>query len=525
MTDQNGCSYLTTPLYYVNARPHLGHSYTTILGDVMKKHRQMRGEKVIYLTGTDEHGEKIQQIAQDQKRDVKEFVDEVAAEFKKTWQAMDIGYDIFYRTTDPDHIQKVQHALQLLKDKGEIVFREYEGNYCVGCERFLTDTELNPLGQCPDHLKKPELRKEANYFFLMSKYRNGLIEYFEQHPNAIRPEHYRNEMLSFLKQPLGDLCISRPKERLTWGIELPFDSRFVTYVWFDALLNYLNATGWPSKDFNAQQWGSVNHLIAKDILKAHSIYWNAMLMALGLAPVNEIHVSGYWLIDGTKMSKSLGNVIRPLEVEALYGRDTLRFYLLREMSYGLDSTFTLESYIKCINAYLANGIGNFVSRVYTIAKKNIADSHGGVLKFDAAALNEADLKLLGLRKSTLAAWDEAFDSLRYQQGLKAWCDLVASCDLYVNEMKPWALAKDPGSLERLKVVMGVCLRMIESLGALIYPVLPHAAVEIFKTLGISSGDPAFKFGVEHVLEDRSEFKLTLDTPKLFMRVQLPAVEA
>lgn len=505
-------SYITTPLYYVNARPHLGHSYTTILADVLKRYRSQRGEAVTFLTGTDEHGEKIEQMAKSQGKEVLSFVDEIANDFLSTWQKMGLSFDIFYRTTDPNHVRAVQFALQNLKDRGEIVFREYEGQYCLGCERFLNNQELNEFGLCPDHLKKPELRKEANYFFLMSKYQNALIDHIEKNLYSIRPDHYRQEMLSFLKQPLADLCISRPKERLIWGIELPFDSQFVTYVWFDALLNYLVATGWPDNDWNQGLWESVNHLIAKDILKAHSVYWSTMLLALGVKPAKELHVSGYWLVDGTKMSKSLGNVIRPIELENQFGRDTLRFYLLREMSYGLDSTFTLEAYANCTNAHLANGIGNFVSRVYTIAK-----NHLGTVSFSESELTEADLRLLSLREKTREAWDLGFTELKYQNAMKAWSDLVTSCDLYVNEMKPWVLAKDSTQSGRLHVVMGVCLRMIQALGALIAPVLPSAARHIEKALNLDHG--AFH-RIENGFEDRTHFTLMVDTPKLFPRVQL-----
>lgn len=514
MTTPQKRSYLTTPLYYVNARPHLGHSYTTILADVVKRHRAQRGMQVTFLTGTDEHGEKIEQMAKSQGRDTRDFVDEISAAFKDTWEKMGLSFDIFYRTTTPNHIRAVQFALQTLKDRGEIVFREYEGKYCVGCERFLTETELTAEGLCPDHLRKPEPRKESNYFFLMSKYQKVLIEHFEKNPHAIRPDHYRQEMLSFLKQPLGDLCISRPKERLNWGIELPFDSKFVTYVWFDALLNYLVATGWPDQAWDSELWGTVTHFIAKDILKAHAIYWTAMLMALQVKPAQELHVSGYWLIGGTKMSKSLGNVIRPLELEDKYGKDTLRFYLLREMSYGTDSTFTLENYVNCINAYLANGIGNLVSRVYTIGKKNL-----GTVQLQESDLTDADRQLLAQRQKAKDLWDQGFTDLKYQNSLKAWCDLVTACDLYVNEMKPWALAKDPSQTQRLHVVIGVCLRVIQTLGALIAPVLPHAARAIEQALNL--GENHFS-SLEGGFEDRTQFQLTAETPKLFMRVQLPA---
>lgn len=504
-------SYVTTPLYYVNARPHLGHFYTTMLADVITRHRRQRGEEVVYLTGTDEHGEKIEQMARSQGRPVKEFVDEIAAEFEATWRKLDLSFDIFYRTTAPGHAKKVQYALQTLKDKGEIVFREYEGKYCVGCERFLTDTELTAEGLCPDHLKLPEPRREANYFFLMSRYQKPLVEHLQANLDAIQPEHYRSEVLSFLKQPLGDLCISRPKERLTWGIELPFDSKYVTYVWFDALLNYLNATGWPDK-FLPNLWAEATHLTAKDIVKAHGVYWPTMLMALGLEPFKHLQVSGYWLMGGTKMSKSLGNVVRPLEMEAKYGRDTLRFYLLREMSYGLDATFTLEGFIQSVNAHLANGIGNLVSRVLTLCQKNFRGS------FAEASLTDRDRQALVARKSALEAWDAGFRDLKYQNALKAWGELVTATDLYVNEMKPWALAKDPAQSDRLQTVLGVCLRLIQAAGVIVYPVLPHASRSICEALGLGRGPET---GVALALEDRREFKLGAEVPKLFMRVELP----
>lgn len=511
-------SYLTTPLYYVNARPHLGHAYTTILGDVIKRHRRQRGAQVTLLTGTDEHGDKIDRMAKEVGKAPQEFADEVAGDFKATWEKMNLDFDIFYRTTDASHVKAVQHALQTLKDREEIVFHEYEGNYCVGCERFLTDTEITPEGNCPDHQRPPEKRREANYFFKMSKYQQHLIDYYEKDPNTIRPDHYRREILSFLKQPLEDLCISRPKDRLSWGIELPFDSKFVTYVWFDALLNYLVATGWPEKH-DKELWESVNHLIAKDIVKAHAIYWTAMLFALGVKPFKELHTHGYWLMGQSKMSKSLGNVVRPIEVEATYGQETLRFYLLREMSFGLDSSFTLEAYVNSVNANLANGIGNLVSRVMTLCQKNFKGT------LPESGLNDADRAMLAKRETTLKAWDEGFSELKYQNSLKAWSELVTAVDLYVNDNKPWALAKAPAQSDRLQVVLGTCLRVIQALGVMVYPVLPQASLKICSALGLGEFDLKSNFPpLSLALENRTEFKLVGDVPKLFARVALPVEE-
>lgn len=505
--------YITTPLYYVNAKPHLGHSYTTILADVMKRHSVQRGVATTFLTGTDEHGEKIDQMATKEGKLVQEFVDEVSQAYQDTWKAMSLDFDIFYRTTDSTHKKKVQFALQTLKDRGEIVFREYEGLYCVGCERFVTETELTTKGECPDHLKKPELRKEANYFFLMSQYQARLIEHLEKNPSAIRPDQYRTEMLSFLKQPLQDLCISRPKDRLKWGIELPFDANFVTYVWFDALMNYLCATGWPDNQTNWRElFASAVHLIGKDIVKTHYVYWGAMLMALESPLFKELNVNGYVLVDGNKMSKTIGNVVRPIELEAQFGTETLRFFLIREISYGMDSTFTLEGYVNSINAHLANGIGNFVSRVLTLCLKNFKG------QFSASVLTDEDRALLAKRSETLAAWNQGFDELKFQNAAKAWCDLVTQGDLYINAMKPWALAKDPAQSDRLQVVLGVALQLIEALAFIAYPVIPQASVAILKSLGVPI-DP--RTSLEGVTENRFNFALASEVPKLFMRVQLP----
>jgi methionyl-tRNA synthetase len=511
--------YLTTPLYYVNARPHLGHSYTTMIADVVSRHYRQRGDRVTFLTGTDEHGDKIERMAKEQGKPLQTFVDEIASDYQATWQKMNLKYDIFYRTTDPAHIQAVQHALQYLKDKKEIEYREYEGHYCVGCERYVTTVDLNADGLCPDHLRKPELRKEANYFFLMSRYQERLIKHYQDHPESIRPSQYYSEMMSFLKQPLEDLCISRPKERLSWGIEFPFDQRFVTYVWFDALLNYLAATGWPDKGrWDQELWAQACHLIGKDIVKAHGIYWPTMLMALDVPVFKQLQVGGYILMGGSKMSKSLGNVVRPLEVEERFGRETLRYTLLREVSYGMDSTFTLEGYVTAVNAYLANGIGNLVSRVFTLCVKNFK---GELLEKN---LTDADRLVLAKRGSTAIAWDEGFSELKYQNSLKAWSDLVTAVDLYVNEMKPWALAKDatPEGQVRLQTVLGVCLRMIQALGVLIYPVLPEASEKILRALGLEA-DPQTA-GVGLAVEDRTQFVLASEVPKLFMRVALPTAD-
>lgn len=503
--------YITTPLYYVNAKPHLGHYYTTLIADVLKRHHKQRGVDTTMLTGTDEHGEKVQNMAEEKGQDVADFASSLAQEFEETWKKLGLDYDIFYRTTQKNHASKVQHALQTLKDKGEIVFREYEGNYCVGCERFLTDSELTDEGLCPDHQKKPEPRKESNYFFLMSRYQEKLRKHIEENPDFIAPAHYRKEALSFLKQPLGDLCISRPKTRLTWGIELPFDKDYVTYVWFDALLNYVNALDWNA-NFDEEKWKTCTHLVGKDILKTHAIYWPTMLLSLGIPLFKSLQVGGYWLMSGTKMSKSLGNVLRPLEVEEKFGAETLRFFLLKDMSYGLDSSFSLEGFVSTTNAHLANGIGNLVSRVLTLCSKHFEGT------FDETSLIEADKKVLECRSAALKEWNQGFEDLKYQNALKAWTDLVTKVDLYVNEMKPWKLAKDPEQKARLQTVLGVCLHMLEALAKIVAPVLPKASRKILEALGLEQN--AYP-SLENFEGIRASFSLGEEVPKLFMRVQLP----
>jgi methionyl-tRNA synthetase len=509
--------FITTPIYYVNAEPHLGHFYCTLVADVLHRYAKQRGDRTYFLTGVDEHGEKIAQMAAQAGKSEQTFTDEVAALFKETWDKLDLKYDRFYRTTDAHHKAEVQKALQFLKDKNEIEFREYEGNYCVGCERFLTDQDLNDKGQCKDHLKVPEHRKESNYFFLMSKYQDRVVAHYKSNPGAIKPEGFRNEVLSFLEQPLEDLCISRPKTRLTWGIELPFDNKYVTYVWFDALLNYLVATGWSAKEFSAdarEQWSGARHLIGKDILKTHAIYWPTMLMALEVPVFRELNVSGYWMAEGQKMSKSLGNVLRPLDLSEKYGREALRFYLLKEMSYGFDASFGHESMVNSANASLANGIGNLTSRVLTLATKNFA----GGLKLDPGKLTPEDRALLDKRAPAVEAWQAAFADSKYHLAMKVWSELVTACDLYINEMKPWALAKDPAQKDRLEVVLATAAKMLQALSVLSYPVLPEAALKLLDAIGVKFGGEVPSLAV--ATQEVWEFQLAAEVPRLFPRLQM-----
>src|SRR5712691_5810713 len=357
--------YLTTPIYYVNARPHLGHACTTIMADAMCRYRRLAGDRVYFLTGTDEHGDKIAQAAAKAGVTPQAYADEIAAAFKHTWRRLHITNYYFIRTTEPRHKKVVQQILQTLHDAGEIYFGEYGGNYCFGCERFYTDKEVVD-GKCPDHQTPLTFIKEKNYFFRMSKYQAWLVKHLEDNPGFIQPERYRNEVLGFLREPLQDLSISRPKTRLQWGIPLPFDDQYVTYVWFDALINYYSAVSDPDNPKTLGLWEYVEHLIGKDILKPHGVYWPTMLKAAGIPLYRRLNVHGYWSLGGGKMSKSIGNVVEAFQLTDKYGHDAFRYFLLREMNFGLDATFSEEAFVGRLNADLANDLGNLVSRATTL---------------------------------------------------------------------------------------------------------------------------------------------------------------
>ena len=355
--------YITTPIYYVNDEPHIGHAYTTILADVLARYARLRGVETYFLTGTDEHGQKVQEAAQVQGVDPQTHADHMVVRFQQAWERLHTTQDDFIRTTEPRHVRVVEAILEDLWKKGEIYLGDYEGWYCVPDERFWTEKDL-VSGNCPDCRRPVERIVEPNYFFRMSSYQDWLTEYITDHPSFIQPDVRRNEVLGFLRRPLGDLCISRPVSRLSWGIPLPFDSDYVTYVWFDALINYVTAAGYLVDDERFDHlWPGVMHLIGKDILITHSVYWPTMLKAAGLPQPRMIFAHGWWVMRGTKMSKSLGNVVKPLDLASIYGADAFRYFLMRDMTLGRDADFSEEHLAHRYQGDLSNDLGNLLHRI------------------------------------------------------------------------------------------------------------------------------------------------------------------
>lgn len=507
--------YITTPIYYVNAKPHLGHAYTTIAADVASRYNGMKGVETFFLTGTDEHGDKIAEAAEKEGSTPQAYADKISALFRDLWPELNISNDAFIRTTDENHKKVVQDVLQQIYDKGDIYYSEYEGLYCVGCERFYLERELVD-GKCPDHKKEPEKIKESNYFFRMSNYQDWLIDHINSNPDFIRPSQYKNEVLSFLKEPLEDLCISRPKSRLTWGIDLPFDDQYVTYVWFDALLNYASALGYPDAENYKKFWPHVQHIIAKDILKTHAIYWPTMLKAAEMPLYNTLNVHGFWNMGDSKMSKSLGNVANPLSLKEKYGVDAYRFFLMRDMVFGLDSNFSEEAIIQRINSDLANDLGNLFSRVLTLSIKHFS---GVVPENDIATETEFNLSLKQEATDTIIAFSGEMEKFAFHKGISAIWSFISKMNKYIDQNAPWQLAKEPESAEKLKTVMYNLLEGLRVVSGLIYPVMPETAAKMQDHLGVTETLPEFN------LNSLSQWgQLNAGTPLKKIKALFPRIE-
>lgn len=468
--------YITTPIYYVNANPHLGHAYTTILADAVTRFHMMLGEKTLFLTGSDEHGDKIVQAAEAKNLSPEAFVDEISSHFRALWPQLGAKPNHFTRTTDKLHVEAVQEFLRRLYDSGDIYFGEFGGFYCYGCERFYTEKELEN-GLCPQHLTKPEFISEKNYFFRMSRYLPWLKEYISANPDLVRPERYRREALAMLEDGvLEDLCISRPKSRLTWGIELPFDKEYVCYVWLDALISYISGLDWPDGEEFRTFWPG-EHLIAKDILKPHAIFWPCLLKAAGIPIYRHLDVHGYWLVRDTKMSKSLGNIIEPLAMTERFGLDAFRYFLLRDMRFGSDASFSEDSIITRINADLANDLGNLFSRVLSMTGKYFS---GAVpAPGDPEPDDHAIIALCG---HSLKNFVQLFKNMETALGLESLWELARGLNKYVDTQAPWALHK-AGNMTRLGTVMAVLLVCLRKLALCLWPVMPDASLKMLEQLG------------------------------------------
>ncbi len=495
--------YLTTPIYYVNDEPHIGHAYTTILADVISRFHRANGDEVFFLTGLDEHGQKVQQAAEKRGRQPQEHCDLLAPRFIQLWEKLEIKYDDFIRTTQERHTRIVQQVLQDVYDKDDIYMAEYEGWYSVSEERFITDTEKDS-GEFRD-IKKIQ---EKNYFFKMSKYQDRLIEHIQSNPEFIQPEHRKNEILGFLRQPLNDLCISRPKSRMSWGIDLPFDDEYVTYVWFDALLNYVSGPGYGSDEAKFNKWWPADvHLIGKDILTTHCVYWPTMLFSMGVELPKTIFAHGWWLTGDTKMSKSLGNVVNPLDLIDEYGVDPVRYYLMSEMVLGQDANFTMESFIKRFNSDLANDFGNLLNRVSGLIGKYF----DGVIP-ELGELTPSEQPVVEKINALESQVAESINQLKVQEAVDQILQLVRLVNKYMEEQAPWRVAKeDLSAAGRILYTATEALRVVAVHLTAVMPDKTRTVLEVLGALGTGSQWGQLTSGTKLKEHDA-----------LFPRLELPA---
>ena len=473
-------TYITTPIYYVNGDPHLGSAYTMIITDALARYYRARGWDTFYLTGTDEHGNKVADAAAQAGVSPKEFTDRVSASFRAAWDTCDITYDHFIRTTDPYHIRYVQEFLTKVHDAGDIYFDRYGGLYCVGCERFYTPKELRD-GKCPDHLTEPTLIEEENYFFRMSKYQKRLLHHIEANPDFIRPEGFKNEVLGMLRdENLGDLCISRPKSRLAWGIELPFDQRYVTYVWFDALINYVSGLKYKGEEVFEKFWPAAQHVIGKDILKPHGVFWPTMLMSAGLPLYKHLNVHGFWTVEGQKMSKSLGNVISPLDMKEKIGLDAFRYFLLREGVFGQDADFRQENLTNRYNGDLANNFGNLVSRTLSMQDRYFK----GVVQPLGVPPLDIDQRLAAAFAQATSEVEIHVTNLALNRALESIFRATNEANKYITETAPFTLAKDPAQMPRVGAVLHNLLEALRVAAQLLIPFLPETSGKLLTLLNL-----------------------------------------
>ena len=473
----NKSFYITTPIYYVNDIPHIGHAYTTILADVLSRYQKQLGNDSFFLTGLDEHGQKVQDAAKKRGIDPTDHCDEMSKRFTSLWERLHISNDDFIRTTENRHKNVVREILKIVYNAGDIYEDEYEGLYSVSEERFITEKEAD-TGQFRD-IKK---LKEKNYFFRMSKYQKALIAHINSNPKFIQPEHRKNEILGFLKQPLNDLCISRPKSRLNWGIELPFDSGYVTYVWFDALINYITAPGFLDDNISFDKYWPANmHLIGKDILTTHTVYWPTMLMSAGIELPKTIFAHGWWLMGDEKMSKSSGNVINPMNLIDDYGVDPVRYYLMREMVLGQDANFTLKSFVNRYNSDLANDFGNLLSRISTLINKN----YDGYIP-EVSSLGDKEKRLKSISIELVKKFDNNMSRMSINEAIEETLQFVRNINRYFEHMAPWKLVKE--DLKSAGTVLYTGAEALRICAVLLSPIMPQRIQILLSVLNTESVD-------------------------------------
>ncbi|MEY4339998.1 MAG: methionyl-tRNA synthetase [Actinomycetota bacterium] len=462
--------FLTTPIYYVTAKPHLGHAYTTIIGDALARWHRLRGDDVHFLVGTDEHGQKVADYAEAAGKTPQEFVDEIAPLYAQAWQRLGITNDDFIRTTEQRHKIGVAELLQRCYDAGDIELDVYKGKYCVACEEYYTDDELDEGDLCRIHKRPVEYYEEENYFFRLSRFQQRLLDWYDAHPGAIKPEFRGNEALGLIRGGLRDFSVSRTS--LKWGIPLPWDSNHVAYVWFDALANYITAIGYGSDDERFSGWWPGHHLIGKDIIRHHCVYWPAMLMSAGLEPPAGWGVGGWLLVGGEKMSKTSGNVVNPLDLVDELGVDGFRYYVLAETAYGHDGDFTYEGLIARYNSDLANNLGNLLSRVATVVGKK-CDGVGPAPSPTSPLADAAVLAFDGAAR----AWDD----LQPSKALDATWSLIRATNAYLEAHEPWKAEPGPA----LDAVMGDALEALRIVAVLASPAVPASSQAVWERIGMS----------------------------------------